>query len=124
MSHATSATTRTFRILIVDDEPALLRSTCRLLEADGHTVFAAGDGAAALRIIAQQQVDIVMTDLNMPNMNGSVFLRQLREKVSPAPKVVLVSGSPWEGEPVKVDVTLAKPFTREELRSAVAGTYL
>jgi len=118
MPYTTSSTARTFRILIVDDEPALLRSTRRLLEADGHQVFPAADGAAALEIIAREQVDIVMTDLNMPNMNGSVFVRRLREKVHPAPKVVAVSAG-WNGEPVDADVTLAKPFTREELRAAV-----
>src|ERR1041385_1258132 len=69
MAHAESAK-RTLRILLVDDEEALRRSTRRLLEGDGHIVFEAHDGLDALRIIRKEAVDIVITDLNMPDMNG------------------------------------------------------
>lgn len=118
---------RMLRILVVDDEPALLRSTRKLLQVDGHAVLEAADGEAALQVIARESVDVVMTDLYMPKVDGFELIRQLRKSGKPAPQVIAVSGADWEDNPdmlaiasqLGVAATLTKPYTHQQLRFAV-----
>ena len=66
-----------FNILVVDDEPSYRTTMKRLLNVDGHTVTLAEDGIDGLRILKNEQFDMVLTDINMPNMNGWEFLEKL-----------------------------------------------
>ena len=117
----------TLRVLVVDDEPALLRTTRKLLELDGHAVLDAADGAAALQVIAREPIDVVLTDLYMPNVDGFELIRQLRKARGSAPSVIAVSGQDWRDNPgmqaiaiqLGVAATLTKPYSLEELRYAV-----
>lgn len=60
------------RILIIDDEPTILRVLDRMMKAHGHAVVMAGDGISGVEIFNsfEDQFDVVITDLNMPGMNG------------------------------------------------------
>lgn len=79
------------RVLIVDDD-ALVRETLRfVLEDGGYQVYAASSGAEALRVLEQKPVDIVLSDIFMPGMNGFDLLRQIRERAPDTP-VILITG--------------------------------
>ena len=58
------------KILVVDDEPGIIRFVRRALEADGHTVLTAPDGSTALTLSSEQDPDLVILDLLMPGLSG------------------------------------------------------
>ena len=76
------------KVLVVDDEPATRSGLKRLLEQAGLKVETAGDGAAALAIVSDDPVDVIITDLRMPGMDGIELLRQLRERGFSQPVIV------------------------------------
>ncbi|WP_310385691.1 HD domain-containing phosphohydrolase [Roseateles sp.] len=65
-------------LLIVDDEPAILSSLRRLLRPLGCKVLTAESGSAGLRLLEQEEVDLVISDMRMPEMDGAQFLEQVR----------------------------------------------
>ena len=65
-------------ILIVDDEPGIVGSLGDALRRDGHRVEVAGDGRTALTLLERQEVDLVVTDLRMPDMDGLTLIERLR----------------------------------------------
>ncbi|HEY0268630.1 MAG TPA: HD domain-containing phosphohydrolase [Methyloradius sp.] len=65
-------------VLFVDDEPNILSALKRLFRPLGYQIFTAESGAAGLEIIAQHKVDLVMSDMRMPEMNGAQFLEKVR----------------------------------------------
>lgn len=114
----------TRRVVVVDDEPAVRRTIAALLEAMGHAVTEAGDGAAALRIVAEATPDLVVTDLGMPEMNGWEVARAVKAARSTLP-VVLLTG--WQdttpstqAEREPVDRILGKPVRLDALQQAIA----
>jgi len=78
-------------ILIVDDEPGIRELLGMILESAGHTVIAAVDGVEAPKIMASRQIDIVITDLLMPERDGIEFITEIRQKY-PNVKIVAMSG--------------------------------
>jgi CheY-like chemotaxis protein len=78
-------------ILVVDDEPGIRELLCMMLEAAGHTVVAAEDGIQAPKILASQPVQVVITDLLMPERDGLEFISEVRKKF-PAVKIIAMSG--------------------------------
>ena len=80
-----------YRILIVDDEPDLRRVGTALLEAQGYEVQGAEDGFEGLSALKQSLPDIIISDLQMPNMNGFEFLSVVRRRFPIIP-VVVISG--------------------------------
>src|SRR5262249_55656080 len=79
------------RVLVLDDEE-LMREAVRLaLEQDGHEVYEAADGAAGLTIFRERRIEVVVTDLIMPNKDGSEVIRDLR-RISPKAKIIALSG--------------------------------
>ena len=61
-------------ILLVDDEPRILSALQRLLRREGYRILTAGSGTAALSILDQESVNIILSDLRMPDMDGFAFL--------------------------------------------------
>ena len=100
---------QTPQILIVEDE-AVTRSTLKnIFEAEGYDVFEASDGAAMNAILAKQQIDLVIMDINLPGKNGLMLARELRENT----KVALMF---LTGRDNEVDKILGlKPFNPREL---------
>ncbi len=109
-------------ILIVDDEEMdrLLERT--FLEDAGHTPFFAPDGEVALRVYQENDIDVVVTDLRMPNLNGLDLIRQLLE-INPKVAVIAVSGVSadrlGEAEEFGAMSGLMKPVRRDQLVEAV-----
>jgi len=126
---AASARPRLLRILVVDDDPLLLRSMQHTLETDGHEVIAANGGQAGIDAFhAAQQAGalptLVITDLGMPHVDGRKLAAAVKA-VSPTTPVIMLTG--WghrlvaEGDiPDQVDQLLSKPPKLAELRQALA----
>ncbi len=79
-------------ILLVEDEDLLRNGVQEMLELHDFHVIGAGDGLEALEWLEEAHVDLVITDLVMPHMDGVDFVRRLREK-RPSLPVIVVSGS-------------------------------
>ncbi len=73
MPDSVQAPTASFRALVVDDEPSLVRVVVGYLHADGFTVDSAADGPTALDIVRQADPDVVVLDLGLPGLNASRF---------------------------------------------------
>jgi EAL domain-containing protein (putative c-di-GMP-specific phosphodiesterase class I)/CheY-like chemotaxis protein len=112
------------RILVVDDEPAIVRVVSRMLTAAGYEVATAADGMRAVDLLANGTFDAILTDLEMPGMNGIQFLQAVRRRDSEVP-VVLMTGSPdLQSAVLAVEhgalQYLVKPVKMDELGKIVA----
>jgi two-component system cell cycle sensor histidine kinase/response regulator CckA len=113
-------------ILVVDDDASVLIAARRILARYGYTVLEAAGGEEALQVAREnaQRIDIVLTDVRMPGLDGPSLVRQLAG-VLPAVRVVYMSGY-TDGRldhelPTSGRAFLPKPFTIEELTRALAG---
>ena len=79
------------KVLVVDDEPAIVEVLQTFLSRNGHTVRTAFDGPAALRSVRADRPDVVLLDLRMPGMGGLEVLRCIRE-IDHELKVIILSG--------------------------------
>ncbi len=108
------------RILIVDDEASLRACLRMMLELEGHQVTEASNGAEALNLFNIGEFDLVITDFEMPVMQGNKLAVALK-RLAPWLPILMVTGSGWAhrdaGNPV--DAVLTKPFTATDLRCAV-----
>jgi signal transduction histidine kinase/ActR/RegA family two-component response regulator len=117
------------RVLLIDDDPILLRSLRDVLSNDGHVVEAAGDGAAGVvafryALVEDKGFDVVITDLGMPKLDGRRVAAAIKE-MSPTTPVFLLTG--WgerlmaeEAPPPHIDRILSKPPKLRELRAALS----
>ena len=110
-------------ILVVDDEPAYRKVMKRLLINEGHRVTLAEDGIDGLRILKNKEFDMVLTDINMPNMNGWDFLRNIEKLYPEIPAAVITGLSDQEKIP-SADTSLAKrilkkPISIDEIRKLI-----
>ncbi|MBI5533553.1 MAG: sigma-54-dependent Fis family transcriptional regulator [Deltaproteobacteria bacterium] len=115
------------RILAVDDSPDTLEVLRRNLASHGYQVLIAPGVAEAVRILEEGPVDVVVTDLKMPGASGLDLIRHVRDNFK-STEVLMITGYPSvEGavEAVKTgaDDYLSKPFTDEELLTAVKGAF-
>ncbi len=90
----TTATTRTGKLLVVDDDEGNRETLCRRLQQQGHEVLRAVDGFAALQMIQDQRFDLILLDIDMPVLNGISVLQKLKQdsQLREIP-VVMVSAS-------------------------------
>lgn len=76
-------------LLIVDDEPGILSSLRRLLRPAGYKIYTAESGQAGLLVLEQEQVDLVISDMRMPEMDGAKFLEQVRARWPGTTRILL-----------------------------------
>lgn len=109
------------KVLVVDDDPAILRLLNQSLEIEGYTVSTATDGEEALAELPRSDPDIVVLDVMMPKLNGLDVLERIRRdpKTASLPVILLTAKSSkedvWEGWQRGVDYYMTKPFDMEEL---------
>lgn len=116
-------------VLTVDDSPSMRQMVAFTLSRAGYTLFEATDGRDALTKLAGQRADLVITDLNMPAMDGLQLIRHLR--ADPAYRFVPIIMLTTESEPARKQAGreagatgwIVKPFTPEQL-VAVVGKVL
>jgi hypothetical protein len=112
------------RILVADDEPGVRAFLREVLERAGYEVLEAADGKQALRQARAVRVDLVITDLIMPEQEGIETIKALRQEM-PGIGIIAISGrfdGPWLqiAASLGADAVLAKPLTEELLLSRVA----
>jgi DNA-binding response OmpR family regulator len=115
---------RQLRILVVDDDPAMVGAITALVGTEGHQVITAYDGLTAVRRYREERPDIVLLDLAMPGPDGFTVAGQIRAQ-GDAP-IVVVSGESSEAAKVRAlgigaDDYLVKPFGRAELLARIAA---
>lgn len=107
------------RILVVEDEPTLCTQLAQAIEAAGHTVETAADGATARYLGEVEDFDAVVLDLGLPVVDGLSVLRHWRALGRSMPVLILTARSAWHekvtGMDAGADDYLAKPFHMEEL---------
>jgi len=113
------------RILVVDDSRDTLEVLQRDLQAKGYEVYTAPGVEQAIDALEDTSIDLVITDLKMPKVNGLELVRHLRANC-PDIEVIMITGYPTIESAVDVvklgaEDYLAKPFTDEELYGAVEG---
>jgi two-component system, OmpR family, KDP operon response regulator KdpE len=119
---ATVAQSSPHRVLVVDDEPHLVRAVRMYLELQGYTVFGADSGEAALDAVRETLPDLVVLDVMMPGMDGFETLQDLR-RYSQVP-VIMLTARGDENEKVRglalgADDYVTKPFSQRELLARV-----
>jgi DNA-binding NtrC family response regulator len=79
------------QILVVDDDPLMCRSLSEVIRRAGYEVYSANNGYEAIEYIQQEQISVVITDINMPKMDGIEVLRQAKA-ISPNISVIVLTG--------------------------------
>ncbi len=112
------------RILVVEDDSALAQALCDTLQLSGYEVLSATDGEQALARLDREQVDMVLTDVQMRPMDGHTLLRHLRARFHDMPVLVMTAYGSVEKavEVMKLGAVdyLAKPFEVDKLLEKVA----
>jgi len=117
--------TRPRLILVVEDESSLRELIANILLLDHHEVDTVRDGAEALYRIEQRAYDLIISDLQMPNLDGPGLYTALRKRFGEAlPRVIFVTGHAEADKFVPFlaetgDPVLTKPFSVEDLRTLV-----
>lgn len=85
--------TRPRQLLLVDDDPSVLRALGRVLRSRGYIVTTTGSGTEAVHLVTQTDFDVILSDIAMPEMDGITLLREIRSHDLHVP-VILVTGEP------------------------------
>lgn len=115
------------RILVVDDEENTRIALTRLLSREGYEVNTAANGLEALSCLRDRPAELIITDLNMPEMNGLAFLRELNREY-PASNVIMITAfgeveSYLEALNLGAFEYLNKPLRLEELRKVMGKMF-
>ena len=118
------------KVLIIDDSNTMRKIISRSLRQAGlefETILEAGDGQIALDMLNQEKPDIILSDINMPNMNGIEFLKQkaANDAIKDIPVVMITteSGNDIISEAVSLGAkgSIKKPFTPDQVQSILGG---
>jgi CheY-like chemotaxis protein len=115
------------RILVIEDDSMLRGMLQKMLEQNGHNVLVAGDGMEATRLYqAHSDIDLIVTDVLMPEKDGLEVIMEIRGKL-PQVKIIAISGGGRishtdyliAARRLGAHTTLSKPFARQELMDAI-----
>jgi len=110
-------------VLVVDDEPMLVEIFAEWLVEAGFHVLTARNGAEALKVLSNQQVDVIVTDVRMPVMDGPALLRALKASGVCLPKLIFVTGFTdlelREAYDLGVETVLHKPIDMKTFVGAI-----
>lgn len=116
-------------IAVVDDDRRLLTTVHSMLEAAGYSVLLFGNPAEALNAFRTASIDLVISDIYMPGMNGFQFIEELRAILPLVPVIAVSGGGRFSGanvlgsaEEFGATATLAKPMRRAELLALIEKT--
>ena len=114
------------KILVIDDEPDIRAIMCSALEAAGHEVMAFAEGGGAIEHVREEPVDLLITDIFMPDVEGLETIREIR-RLRPDMPIIAISGIDIEGadylgvaSKFGAAATLRKPFWPADLLDLVS----
>jgi CheY-like chemotaxis protein len=117
------------RILVIDDQESVRSVLKRILHIDSHEVIEAADGSEAWQMLDGERIDLIITDVYMPEMDGIEFLIRLADRTSRIPVIAISGGGYTSASSLLKDAgllgavrTLEKPFTSEQVLDAVRET--
>jgi PAS domain S-box-containing protein len=116
---------RNLNVLVVDDEKDLCESLSNFFKKDGHTVRSVSNGSEAIKLLKNNDFDLLVCDLVMPEINGREVIKAL-DTLNKRPKVGLITA--WNHESIKdedlnVDFVAKKPFKLSELRKDINNIF-
>lgn len=108
------------QILLVDDEHNILSSLSRLLEEENYSVMTASSGAEGLRLLEENKIDLIISDMRMPQMDGASFLKQAAEKWPESIRILLTGFADMKSTIAAVNEGqifqyITKPWNDEDL---------
>lgn len=112
-------------IITVDDASTIRKMVSFTLQPTGHRIIEAADGAEALNLVRTEKVDLILSDINMPNMNGIEFTKQVRTlpQYNTTPIILLTTESEAqkkaEGKAAGASGWIVKPFKQDQLLALV-----
>src|SRR5512146_3443922 len=110
-------------VLLVEDEPILREIMSEWLGRIVGQVFCAEDGVEALKIVSGKKVDLLISDVRMPGMDGIALLKKINQSAGHRPPMIFITGFSdlplREAHDIGADAILEKPIRREELLSIV-----
>jgi two-component system CheB/CheR fusion protein len=120
---------RNLRILLVDDDTEALESFKYLLEFEGAKVCTASSGEEGLALLKEREIDLILSDLAMPGMDGYSFVQQMRRQTGGKPAVIAISGLGRAQDAERAlqmgfSAHLTKPVSIDTLRETVARLML
>ena len=115
-------------LLLVDDEPSILSSLRRLLRNEGYRILTANSGTEGLQVLAENDVDVIVSDQRMPGMTGVEFLRTVRQLYPDTVRIVLSGFTELQTVTDAVNAGaiykfLTKPWDDDQLRSHVQEAF-
>ena len=116
----------TLHVLVVDDEPGILRALTRLLQRDGHIVETTTNGQEALVLLHERGFDLILCDLRMPALDGQTLYELLqRQHPTLCPRMIFLTGDTLSPDSMRFVEQcglpwIAKPCGMEEIRAAIA----
>ncbi len=115
-------------VLIVDDSSTMRKIISRSLRQAGLAVddiYEAGDGIEGLSVLGSKSVDLILSDINMPNMDGLEFIKQVRGNGNTVPIVMITTegGEDIINEAISsgASTSIKKPFTPDQLNEKLGG---
>jgi len=111
-------------ILYIEDDPEILENVSFLLSRYTNEVFTATNGEEALKVYKEKQPDIVVSDINIPKINGLKVAEIIREE-NPSVPIIIISAHNEDhqlkiAKELNVSSYIRKPFTLQELKDAIA----
>ena len=108
-------------ILLVDDEPSVVRAWKRLLQLEGYRILTASDGDAGLVVAREERPDLIITDRSMPIVDGVEFCRQLKlEQALARIPLILTSADPLKSDDtMRWDEFWQKPVAIEKIKTSL-----
>jgi DNA-binding NtrC family response regulator len=112
-----------YTILAIDDDAAILSLLAETLRDEGYNVQTASNGRAALDVIDRVKVDVIISDLAMPVMDGRAFANALRERGQGTPVILMTAGRIVETQLQEIGAAahLQKPFDVDALLKTIEG---
>lgn len=119
---------KSYRIIVVDDDETLRQNIAEILRENGHVIFHAATGTDALHILANEEIDLIMTDIFMPDMDGIELIRNIR-LANDETRILAMSG--YEGDVDYLEIAgilgaapiLRKPFRQSEMLAAIRNAF-
>ncbi len=108
-----------FKILVVEDDKELCQLFCRVLTREGYFAFSASDGEEALKILDREYIDLIISDIMMPNMDGYELTKAVREAENNIPILLITAKDSFDdmrkGFALGTDDYMVKPVNVNEL---------